>query len=181
MISHKIIHNGFTLIELVIVIVILAILAVTAAPKFIDLNSDAKAATLEAIGGAMESGLLLINAKAIVENQTGDSGTIQINDTDIPLYNGYPSVNGGDSFVETNAQVKAWLEIDAVDRNTAFFNRDSAMFFTDKYSSLNIITIFFTEDYALRGFDFACQVRYQNPVSTNPDKPTITVETSDCQ
>lgn len=40
-------HNkGFTLIELVVVIIILAILAVTAAPKFINLSTDARIAAL---------------------------------------------------------------------------------------------------------------------------------------
>lgn len=46
--------QGFTLIELIIVIVILGILAVTAAPKFIDLQSDARIATLNGIKGAIE-------------------------------------------------------------------------------------------------------------------------------
>jgi len=42
----------------------------------------------------------------------------------VPLYNGYPSVRGRDSFVAINAQVKAWLYIDSADRNTARKNRN---------------------------------------------------------
>ena len=39
-------QQGFTLIELIIVIVLLGILAVTAAPKFLNLQDDARDATL---------------------------------------------------------------------------------------------------------------------------------------
>ena len=59
--------SGFTLIELIIVIVILGVLAVTAAPKFIDLSSDAKIASLNAISGTMKSTVTLVQMKARVK------------------------------------------------------------------------------------------------------------------
>ncbi|MDV5168367.1 type II secretion system protein [Photobacterium rosenbergii] len=49
--------NGFTLIEMVVVIVILGILAVTAAPRFLNLQVDARNSALEGLKGAVESGL----------------------------------------------------------------------------------------------------------------------------
>ncbi len=60
-------HEGFTLIELVVVIIILAILAVTALPKFINLQSDARASTLEGVKGALESASTLIYSKAAID------------------------------------------------------------------------------------------------------------------
>ena len=42
-------QQGFTLIELVVVIIILGILAVTAAPKFINLQSDARASAIQGL------------------------------------------------------------------------------------------------------------------------------------
>jgi prepilin-type N-terminal cleavage/methylation domain-containing protein len=50
-------RNGFTLIELIIVIVILGILAVVAAPKFIDISEDAERATFKGIAAAFKSGV----------------------------------------------------------------------------------------------------------------------------
>ncbi len=84
--------QGFTLIELIIVIVILGILAVVAAPKFIDLNSDARIATLESLAGSMRTASNLVHYKAVLESKTDCSTdpTIEVDGENITLRCGYP-------------------------------------------------------------------------------------------
>ncbi len=62
-------QKGFTLIELVVVIIILGILAVTAAPKFINLQSDARESTLQGLKGAIQGANNLVYAKAAVDGK----------------------------------------------------------------------------------------------------------------
>ena len=57
-------NQGFTLIELVVVIIILGILAVTAAPKFINLQSDAYFSALQGLKAAINGSNTLIYSKA---------------------------------------------------------------------------------------------------------------------
>ena len=86
-------NKGFTLIELVVVIVILGILAVTAAPKFINLSTDARVATLEGMQGAMRSGAKMIYSKAIINNKTDGAETLDVGSVSISLHSGYPVGN----------------------------------------------------------------------------------------
>ena len=56
-------QQGFTLIELVIVVVILGFLAVTAIPKFLDLTDQAKDANIEGMAGGFATGISLARAQ----------------------------------------------------------------------------------------------------------------------
>ena len=60
-------QSGFTLIELVVVIVILGILAATAAPKFMNLQGDARISALNGLKGAVKSAVSMTYSKAILK------------------------------------------------------------------------------------------------------------------
>ncbi|MCG9632026.1 type II secretion system protein [Vibrio sp. Isolate30] len=85
-------QGGFTLIELVVVIVILGILAVTAAPRFLNLQDDAKNATLEGLAGAIQGASGIIYGKAAIAGIESTSGAVStgVGTQSINTVFGYP-------------------------------------------------------------------------------------------
>jgi MSHA pilin protein MshA len=86
--------KGFTLIELVVVIVILGILAVTAAPKFLNLQGDARKSSLKGLESAIRGGASLVYGKAAIQNiERNELDTIE---GDINIAYGYPTISVND-------------------------------------------------------------------------------------
>lgn len=88
-------QQGFTLIELVVVIIILGILAVTAAPKFINLQSDARASAIQGMKAAIQGANSLVYSKAaLAGKETKALDTLDIAGTttdtdDVTIVYGY--------------------------------------------------------------------------------------------
>ncbi|SKA27190.1 type II secretion system protein [Photobacterium toruni] len=92
-------QQGFTLIELVVVIVILGILAVTAAPKFMNLQGDARNASLQGLKGAIQGAAGIVYGKAAIagiEDTAASAGVSVAVGTGKVLTNyGYPTATTG--------------------------------------------------------------------------------------
>jgi MSHA pilin protein MshA len=172
--THKLsIQSGFTLIELIIVIVILGILAVTAAPRFIDVSSDANVAVLKSMGGAIKSAGQQVYAKSAIQVLNNlELGNVDLDgdgNWDIETRFGYPSGSRGDGISKAmdDSFATEWLWSTNY-RETVFYLTMASLSSTSgKY--VNGVPIMATN----------CYLIYNRAIGAG-DPPTIEYVTSDC-
>ncbi|MCG3862838.1 MULTISPECIES: type II secretion system protein [unclassified Photobacterium] len=152
-------QNGFTLIELVVVIVILGILAVTAAPKFMNLQGDARHASLQGLKGALQGASGIVYGKAAIkgiESSTSGAVSTGIGTGTVKTVFGYPSADNS-GIVAALASADEW---------THFVSGSTATFTFKNYKEGSIPN--------------DCFVKYSQP-SKAGDVPTISIPVDACK
>lgn len=161
-------QGGFTLIELVVVIVILGILAVTAAPRFLNLQTDARQASLEGLRGAMQGASGIMFAKAAIDGYetVATSTERDVDGTKVFVAWGYPIA--GSTGIEL---LVAGLEDDTQWQEVVSTKIDGGVALDTSYYTLADFTVPTT------GTLDNCYVKYTLTVGgSNSQDPTITVE-----
>jgi len=151
---------GFTLIELIIVIVILGILAVTAAPKFLNLQGDANASTLKGVDGAINSAMNIVYGKAVIKGIDKDDAGAEIGidgngDGNVNIFTayGYPLASEG--------TLEAALDLD-LNQSTGAGDFDF-----DASTSGSIVIFPYGADKT------KCSVTYTQAITATPEASTV--------
>ena len=171
---------GFTLIELIIVIVILGILAVTASPKFLDIQGDARKSTLEGLAASLKGAVNIAHSKALVSgvansaNQAFDLDGDGVNETldfqypegdDVATILTILDINGA----QANATGVEW-ELDA--NNSGGANNHPA-------TRIFPVGDFINDGDGFDNDNLDCYVEYEME-SASGAEPTITVVSTGC-
>jgi MSHA pilin protein MshA len=85
-------QQGFTLVELVVVIVVLGILAAIAIPRYASYTSDARVASLNGLAGAIRSSVMMVQGRYVA---TGNTAAVSVTMADGTVVGTNAGANGG--------------------------------------------------------------------------------------
>jgi MSHA pilin protein MshA len=81
-------QQGFTIIELIVVIVVLGILAATAIPRFANIGTEARIASMQGVAGSMNSAKEVIRAKWYAQGSTSLTTVTTVDGTSVAVTSG---------------------------------------------------------------------------------------------
>ncbi|QYJ75861.1 MULTISPECIES: pilin [Shewanella] len=84
-------QQGFSLIELVIVIVILGLLAATAIPRFLNITDEAEAASVDAVSGGLVTAVSFVRAQWEIDGRNNDYVLLDGSQIGLDKRFGYPT------------------------------------------------------------------------------------------